>query len=898
MAREKKEVLPVYGPVLDWGRKSKLVLEDRQDGRVVKRRQYVLEEAKGWESSSKFESLKGKEILDGAIQRTKTVAGEEGATNLEEVMLWATKMDRDSQGEGVDEVEVLNVDSEEAMERMLAIASLAVAIQEVQEIEGRLRFETIEEEAEGEVVERIRAWADVNNDAQITSTEWILRTPKKSIEARKEREKRWSQELARPREVQQAEGSAEPIFPMMIEKKLEESRWTGPKNEGGKVKREEHLELEAVGQKQATERQGEANEEGDSDEESEEDKDLRDEEGDTGMKDLGVGVVRAPLLDRTMEEEVMIILRNEETLVDARNVKGRKLRETLRFVRAAEANIVSAGRMIELEGGQGKGWEAALGDIRLIEEEQDKDRGYINLANARDIYLRVLGDRERMANKKLTERVEELGDGMAKVLTHLGLADFNTEKRMRRRIEKDRKNNKEKKRIAAEVKFLKPNKAREVEEAKARKVALDEIKGKEETAKQAGELVKRTREEAEEKMAELVRQKEKGVSPEVFEAIEEKIARMRETLVRAEKQAKEAGEVVGRDGFCLQEARTHRRVEVTVVHGGTITEEMERALPATVMRVATALSSKLSTLGRRPWDIDARVGHTVSKREIEWRMNKVPNDVRDQEAVEWLMEQVLPIMKNAQRGWQSRPQSVRVVVRYLIGSNKLKAEEVEAGLKRENNKTKWGNRDWVRLVYNDWEVEVASAAEAERLVREGMFWKGKKVPVYTEEGFIKVVPSRGAKPLEKSGVKITAPVRGESQYRTGQSTRRTVTKDTICFRCQEKGHMAMTYCKEWRPRNLGPYQGMKRKEVISTRSGGNKTQKIQPEKETLEREQLKQPGKETSMRPRITELMDEPGDQGLSLSWDEIVDRAQKLGGREGAPRGADGGGGKSSNAW
>ena len=43
----KKESLPVYRPHKDWGRNSKLIIEKKEDGKIVARRQFLLDEAKG-----------------------------------------------------------------------------------------------------------------------------------------------------------------------------------------------------------------------------------------------------------------------------------------------------------------------------------------------------------------------------------------------------------------------------------------------------------------------------------------------------------------------------------------------------------------------------------------------------------------------------------------------------------------------------------------------------------------------------------------------------------------------------------------------------------------------------------------------------------------------------------
>jgi len=52
------------------------------------------------------------------------------------------------------------------------------------------------------------------------------------------------------------------------------------------------------------------------------------------------------------------------------------------------------------------------------------------------------------------------------------------------------------------------------------------------------------------------------------------------------------------------------------------------------------------------------------------------------------MEQIITLMKTTQKGWITRPQAVRVVIRFLIGGDKLSEIEVEVQLSKENPKTR------------------------------------------------------------------------------------------------------------------------------------------------------------------------------------------------------------------
>jgi len=66
--------------------------------------------------------------------------------------------------------------------------------------------------------------------------------------------------------------------------------------------------------------------------------------------------------------------------------------------------------------------------------------------------------------------------------------------------------------------------------------------------------------------------------------------------------------------------------------------------------------------------------------------------MRDYMVVHMVMEQIANLSKTVERGQILNLQAIRVVTRFLIGSDKLSHPEVKAMLARENKKTRWGDR--------------------------------------------------------------------------------------------------------------------------------------------------------------------------------------------------------------
>jgi len=96
-------------------------------------------------------------------------------------------------------------------------------------------------------------------------------------------------------------------------------------------------------------------------------------------------------------------------------------------------------------------------------------------------------------------------------------------------------------------------------------------------------LAEKLKEEAQAKVEELERRKKDQMSLQIVKVLDSLIKQTKEAVPAAEKRSKDLKETAGRDGFCLQESKAHRRMDVTIVHSKIITEEMKKNLPAIVM---------------------------------------------------------------------------------------------------------------------------------------------------------------------------------------------------------------------------------------------------------------------------------------------------------------------------
>ncbi|KAF8417590.1 hypothetical protein EV426DRAFT_699692 [Tirmania nivea] len=295
-----KDQLPVYGPVTDWRRKSKLITELKENGRIIRKRQFVLDEAKGWETSEKFQSLNGKEVLSKVVERTFQRAREESAEDKEGLVLCAIFLDRDFQGFELNEVEFIKVDLEEAMKRVLNIASSAYAIQEVLEKEGKIEFEIEEVEEYDIVIKKIVSkvkQADTgknldlstildSQDKDLSNAESIpeatTSTPSKKKAEIGELKLTFTPTLRSPARVLSMNRKASNQGKI---KKIEDSKWATLLESKDKI---EKMVKEAI--KRAKEMYQEEKKENDESEDKEKDEeDLEDEEGKTGMNNLEEG---------------------------------------------------------------------------------------------------------------------------------------------------------------------------------------------------------------------------------------------------------------------------------------------------------------------------------------------------------------------------------------------------------------------------------------------------------------------------------------------------------------------------------------------------------------------------------------------------------------------------------
>jgi len=106
-----------------------------------------------------------------------------------------TLLDRESQGEGEVE-ELIIANSNETVESALSLLMQGYILQEVEEGDPSFGVE-ITEEVEGNfVVEKVHFWADDAGSKSTIRTDWTMKTPRKSIGARKRRHGRGGKRLS------------------------------------------------------------------------------------------------------------------------------------------------------------------------------------------------------------------------------------------------------------------------------------------------------------------------------------------------------------------------------------------------------------------------------------------------------------------------------------------------------------------------------------------------------------------------------------------------------------------------------------------------------------------------------------------------------------------------------
>ena len=63
-----------------------------------------------------------------------------------------------------------------------------------------------------------------------------------------------------------------------------------------------------------------------------------------------------------------------------------------------------------------------------------------------------------------------------------------------------------------------------------------------------------------------------------------------------------------------------------------------------------------------------------------------------------------------------------MIAKLLVECDKVPAIEFAVAITNKNKveKIKWGDWDWIRLRWNDWELEVVSAVEAKKMIKKGL----------------------------------------------------------------------------------------------------------------------------------------------------------------------------------
>ncbi|KAF8417379.1 hypothetical protein EV426DRAFT_578179 [Tirmania nivea] len=696
MARDKRVV---FGPVLDWSKKVRATVEER-DGQAVKRwRQFVLYEAAGWEAKEKFEELGGRQAMLEAAERTSRRIADNGVVDEADILGFHTMVERESQEF---ELEEIKINSEEAAVRALYILREGLLSQEVMDCNEVISTveSLIEVQEDGTEVE----FENVKVMTENKTMEFLLRTPRKP-KARREAlnildtipdSQSEQDEDIRLEDV--GSGASTPT-PQSGRKR---------EGEGHKPKRDDTPVVEEVDRRE--EEDDEMGEDEDGDGELEDEEDEKDEDDEEEGELTREGVV-SPDMGLTTEEGVELILKNWETV----------------------QSVIALG---EDDGFDGKGWRRALQDC-LYEEDGEMRGAKLKLVEeAREAFEKCIQDEDRFRTAKLEREVGELRVGITKLLVQFNLTDHRTAKEAKRRIEAERKEKAEKKRLATESCNLKIAKQeqRRLEKEKE-EVRVNAEKRQKIAAELMAEVV-RTKAEAAERLQKLQGRMDMEEDEEFRMVLEEKKRQIEQTVEALEKKAVIESEVCLSGGFVLVESKVARSVEVTILHPTTVTEERKKRLGGMVEKVAAGLRDKLISMGRRPWKIEGRADSQVSNRETVWKLEAVPTDVTEIEARDWLTEQVMTVFgrDKVERVWITNKAAMPIIIRYLVGEGD--SQNVVNGLEKENAgmKIKWGNYRPVKIgKYNDWKVEVESAKEAERLIRAQVFWKGKKVKVRTQQ---------------------------------------------------------------------------------------------------------------------------------------------------------------------
>ena len=167
----------------------------------------------------------------------------------------------------------------------------------------------------------------------------------------------------------------------------------------------------------------------------------------------------------------------------------------------------------------------------------------------------------------------------------------------------------------------------------------------------------------------------------------------------------------------------------------TLTEEEASGALAVVAKVASLMDQVLGEGGMRRWSIKGVVDTSIYRREIAWVVGRIPYKlVPKAMVVQRIWEQLEAVFPNRILNvWETHRALIPIIVRGVARTPALMEEGIADQLLRsEVRGARWEDRRaYFMYVHGELvlKAEVASAAEAEQMIRNGIMVGGKKCEV-------------------------------------------------------------------------------------------------------------------------------------------------------------------------
>ena len=280
----------------------------------------------------------------------------------------------------------------------------------------------------------------------------------------------------------------------------------------------------------------------------------------------------------------------------------------------------------------------------------------------------------------------------------------------------------------------------------------------------------------------------------------------KETLQKLEEENKRPSqEVSTRSGWEVKEGKAMRTVEITTHFWSPLTDEEKKSLPEKVRRVNELIDTGRKIAGKGSWTAKAMIDLQVCFNEITWTVSKVVRNTDANEVRQEIERQAMAVFETdrIRNTWITNRKSVAIFIRGARGESKDKNEEVQEKLEAYNPAIKWGDRKAVatRIGAGEWEVkaEVASAEEAVRMVKRGLWWNKTRHEVELWSAARQRVAQNPnpipTNPRQNTGIPTGPRSSGASRYQRSPTQTHTPMgylgrSNVQCYACRKWGHFA------------------------------------------------------------------------------------------------------------